>query len=227
MEVILLERIRNLGFMGDVVNVKRGYARNFLLAQKKALRVSEENKLYFEQKKKEIEAKNLERKTEAQKVAASFKNKFISVIRSAGDTGQLYGSVAKRDVVIALNDIGLIISATQVVLNKPIKILGIHPITIELYPDVSCKINLNIAISTDAAEVQEKTGKVHGILIVEQAEEVKTKYDVSADSDKSLDSKKEEYSKKETSSKKEDSDKSDSKEEPKAEIAADDNSKDV
>ena len=163
MEVILLERVRNLGFMGDVVVVKRGYARNYLLPQQKALRVNEENKLYFESKRKEIETRNIERKSEAERITSDFKDSFINIIRNAGDTGQLYGSVTKRDTVEALAEAGLNIEATNIILNKPIKVVGIHDVQIELYPEVFCNVKLNVAISQDAAEHQQKTGEVYGI----------------------------------------------------------------
>ena len=168
MEVILLERVRNLGFMGDIVDVKCGYARNFLLPQDKALRVSEENKRYFETKKKELEARNLQRKSEAETISKTFNDRYVKIVKKAGDTGQLYGSVTKRDVMEALIETGLIVEATQVMLDRPFKILGIHEVKIELYPDVNCTVKLNVAISDDAAEHQEKTGKVYGLFIQEK-----------------------------------------------------------
>jgi large subunit ribosomal protein L9 len=154
MQVILLQRIGRLGQMGDVVNVKDGYARNFLLPQKKALRATEENRKHFETQRAQLEANNLELKKEAEAVAEKLEGKIFVAIRSAGDTGQLYGSVSTRDVAEAVTEGGFTIDRRQVVLDKPIKTLGVHETTIALHPEVQVKVSLNVARSVDEAERQ-------------------------------------------------------------------------
>jgi large subunit ribosomal protein L9 len=154
MQVILLQRIGRLGQMGDVVNVKDGYARNFLLPQKKALRATEENRKHFETQRAQLEANNLELKKEAEAVAEKLEGKIFVAIRSAGDTGQLYGSVSTRDVAEAVTEGGFTIDRRQVVLDKPIKTLGVHETTIALHPEVQVKVSLNVARSADEAERQ-------------------------------------------------------------------------
>lgn len=154
MQVILLQRIGRLGQMGDVVNVRDGYARNFLLPQKKALRATEENRKQFESQRAQLEANNLELKSEAETIAAKLDGQVFVAIRSAGDTGQLYGSVSTRDVADAVSEGGFTIDRRQVVLDKPIKTLGVHETTIALHPEVSVTVKLNIARSADEAERQ-------------------------------------------------------------------------
>jgi large subunit ribosomal protein L9 len=154
MEVILLERIGRLGQMGDVVTVKDGYARNFLLPQKKALRATEENRARFETERAQLEANNLELKKEAEAVAEKLDGQIFVAIRSAGDTGQLYGSVATRDIAELVTEGGFTIDRRQVILERPIKTLGVHAINIALHPEVIVKVALNVARSEDEAKRQ-------------------------------------------------------------------------
>jgi large subunit ribosomal protein L9 len=156
MEVILLERISRLGQMGDTVRVKDGFARNFLLPQGKALRANETNKKKFEGQRAQLEARNLERKSEAQKIADKLDGKSFVVVRSAGETGQLYGSVSTRDIADILNAEGFTVSRNQVELNQPIKTIGLTNVAIALHPEVEVAIALNVARTTDEAERQAK-----------------------------------------------------------------------
>jgi large subunit ribosomal protein L9 len=156
MEVILLQRIGRLGQMGDVVVVKDGYARNFLLPQKKALRATEENRARFETQRSQLEANNLELKKEAEAVAEKLKGKVFVAIRSAGDTGQLYGSVSSRDISEVVTAGGFTIERRQVAIDRPIKTLGLHPATIALHPEVIVPVQLNVARSEDEAERQSR-----------------------------------------------------------------------
>ena len=154
MQVILLERIGRLGQMGDVVNVKDGYARNFLLPQGKALRASKENMQEFQKRRVQLEARNLELKKEAEAVAAKLNGKRFTAIRQAGDTGQLYGSVSTRDIADVVVAGGFTIDRRQAVLEKPIKTLGVHPVKIALHPEVIVTVGINVARSQDEAERQ-------------------------------------------------------------------------
>jgi large subunit ribosomal protein L9 len=154
MQVILLERIGRLGQMGDVVNVKDGYARNFLLPQKKALRATQENIARFDKNRSQLEARDLELKKEAEAVAAKLGGQAFVVIRQAGDTGQLYGSVATRDIAEVVTAGGFSIDRRQVVLDRPIKVLGIHPIRVQLHPEVVVQVALNVARTAEEAERQ-------------------------------------------------------------------------
>ena len=154
MQVILLERVAKLGQMGDVVKVKDGFGRNFLLPQGKALRATEANKKAFEAQKAQIEARNLETKAEAQKLAERLDGTSYVVIRSASDTGALYGSVTPRDIADAATAAGFTIDRRQVVLVAPIKALGLHGVSVVLHPEVSAKISVNVARSTEEAELQ-------------------------------------------------------------------------
>ena len=154
MQVILLERIGRLGQMGDVVNVRDGYARNFLLPQKKALRATQENIARFEKNRGQLEARDLELKKEAEAVAAKLGGQAFVVIRQAGDTGQLYGSVATRDIAEVVTAGGFSIDRRQVVLDRPIKVLGIHLIKVQLHPEVIVQVSLNVARTTEEAERQ-------------------------------------------------------------------------
>ncbi len=156
MEVILMQRIGRLGQMGDVVNVKDGYARNFLLPQKKALRATEENRARFETQRAQLEANNLELKKEAEAVAAKLEGKIFVAIRSAGDTGQLYGSVSTRDISDVVTAGGFTIERRQVIMERPIKNLGLHGTSIALHPEVIVKVTLNVARSQDEAERQSR-----------------------------------------------------------------------
>ena len=154
MQVILLERVAKLGQMGEVVKVKDGYARNFLLPQGKALRANDANVKAFEAKKAQLEAQNLETKREAEKVAESLDGQTYVIIRSASDAGALYGSVTTRDAADAATAGGVTVSRNQVVLDRPIKELGLHTVTVVLHPEVSVKIRLNVARSAEEAELQ-------------------------------------------------------------------------
>ena len=158
MQVILLERVARLGQMGDVVRVRDGYARNFLLPQGKALRASEDNIKSFETRKAQLEAQNLETRKEAAAVAAKLDGQTFVVIRSASDAGALYGSVTPRDAADAATSAGFTIDRKQVVLTRPIKELGIHEVEVVLHPEVSAQIRLNVARSAEEAELQ-ATGK--------------------------------------------------------------------
>ncbi len=172
MQVILLERIGRLGQMGDVVTVKDGYARNFLLPQKKALRATEQNIKRFESNRSQLEARNLELKKEAEAVAAKLDGKSFIAIRQAGDTGQLYGSVTTRDIVEIVTAGGFSIDRRQVVLDKPIKTLGIHATRIALHPEVIIGVSLNVARTEDEAERQARGEDV--TVIKEEALELET-----------------------------------------------------
>ncbi|MFZ9199533.1 MAG: 50S ribosomal protein L9 [Paracoccaceae bacterium] len=154
MQVILLQRVAKLGQMGDVVNVKDGYGRNYLLPQGKALRASDANIKSFEAKKAQLEANNLETKKEADAVGAKLDGQRFVVIRSASDAGALYGSVTARDAADAATSGGFTVNRGQVVLDKPIKELGLHSVTVTLHPEVVVKIQLNVARSVEEAELQ-------------------------------------------------------------------------
>jgi len=154
MDVILLERVAKLGQMGDVVSVKQGYARNFLLPQGKALRASQANMASFEDRKAQLEAQNLETKAEAEAVSAKLDGQQFVVIRSASDAGSLYGSVTNRDAAEAATQAGFTVDRKQCVLERPIKDLGVHDMAVVLHPEVICTIRLNVARSVEEAELQ-------------------------------------------------------------------------
>ncbi|WP_180897258.1 50S ribosomal protein L9 [Martelella soudanensis] len=156
MDVILLERIAKLGQMGETVKVRDGYARNYLLPTGKALRANAANKARFEAERSVLEARNLERKNEAQTVADVLEGKSFIAVRAAGETGQLYGSVAARDVVEILGKEGFNVSRNQVVLNTPIKTVGVHPVQLQLHAEVEIAIELNVARTAEEAERQSK-----------------------------------------------------------------------
>ncbi len=152
MEVILLERVAKLGQMGEVVRVRDGYARNFLLPQGKALRATKDNRARFETMKTQLEARNLELKSDAGKVGEKLDGLSFVVIRQASETGQLYGSVSPRDIVAILTDGGFTVSRGQISINTPIKSLGLHKVPVALHPEVDVTITLNVARSADEAE---------------------------------------------------------------------------
>jgi len=158
MDVILLERVAKLGQMGDVVKVKPGYARNFLLPQKKALRATEANKKHFETQRVHLEAVNLQRRQEAEAVAAKMKDFSVALIRQASEALQLYGSVTARDIADAVIAKGVKVERQQIELDKPIKTLGLHKVHVALHPEVSVEIGVNVARSADEAEFQAKGG---------------------------------------------------------------------
>jgi large subunit ribosomal protein L9 len=154
MQVILLERVGRLGQMGDVVTVKDGFARNYLLPQGKALRATEANRKRFERERAQLEARNLELKSEAQAVSGKLDGKSFVVIRQAGETGQLYGSVSTRDIASAVTEGGFSIERRQVLLDRPIKTIGLHDIRIALHAEVEPHITINVARSPDEAQRQ-------------------------------------------------------------------------
>jgi large subunit ribosomal protein L9 len=164
MQIILLERIGRLGQMGDVVKVRDGFARNFLLPQGKALRATKENMSHFEKQRTQLEATNLERKQEAEAIAAKLGGRRFTVIRQAGDTGQLYGSVSTRDVADAVTAGGFTIDRMQILLDRPIKNLGLHNVRLSLHPEVEIKVAVNVARTEEEAARQaagEDVTKVH------------------------------------------------------------------
>lgn len=154
MQVILLQRIARLGQMGDIVNVKDGYARNYLLPQEKALRATEDNKKVFEGRRAQLEADNLTHKMEAKAIATKLDGKSFILIRAAGDTSQLYGSVSARDIAAVIIDDGFTVDRNQVVLDKPIKSLGLTSVKVQLHPEVACTVSLNVARSQDKVDKQ-------------------------------------------------------------------------
>lgn len=158
MQVILLERVAKLGQMGDEVTVKDGFARNFLLPQKKAMRATEANKQFFETERARLEADNLKRREEAENVAGQMAGLKCVMVRSAGESGQLYGSVTSRDIAEAVTEAGVKIARNQVVLDRAIKTLGLHDVVITLHPEVSESVIVNIARSEAEAETQFEIG---------------------------------------------------------------------
>lgn len=155
MQVVLLQRVEKLGQMGQVVSVKDGYARNFLIPQKRALRATKENIAHFEAQRATLEAHNLKLKKDAEQLAKKVDGAMVSVIRQAGESGQLYGSVSARDIVEALeNDRGLKIARSQVADRQPIKTIGIHDVRVDLHPEVHVTVRVNVALSEEEAQVQ-------------------------------------------------------------------------
>jgi large subunit ribosomal protein L9 len=153
-DLILLERVEKLGQMGQVVKVKPGYARNYLLPQKKAMRATKENLAYFETQRVQLEATNLQRKAEAEEVGKKLEGLTVVLIRQAGESGQLYGSVAARDIAEAVTAGGFSVNRSQIVLDKPIKMLGLHPIRVMLHPEVGVMVTANVAQSEEGARMQ-------------------------------------------------------------------------
>ena len=158
MDVILLERISKLGNLGDVVKVKPGYARNYLLPQGKALRATDANREYFEQEKSRLEEANARRRTDAEGIAAGLENRSFVLIRQAGESGQLYGSVNARDIADAAKSDGFSVERNQVVIDRPIKELGLHDITIAPHPEIGVTVTINVAQSAEEAEMQAERG---------------------------------------------------------------------
>ena len=170
MDVILLERIERLGQIGDVVKVKPGFARNFLLPTKKALRATEENKKRFEAQRAQIEANNLKRRQEAEKISDKVDGLKVVIIRQASETGILFGSVSTRDIAEGVTKAGFTIDRAQVKLDKPIKTLGLHDVRVALHPEVIVKVKANVAKSEDEAAAQEKAGGFVAQQIEDQAQ---------------------------------------------------------
>lgn len=154
MDIILLERIEKLGQVGDVVTVKNGYARNFLLPKNKALRATAANKKYFETQRKEFEAQNLTAKKDAEAIAKKMKGISIVLLRQASDTGQLFGSATSRDIAVQLGEEGFKLERNQVILDRPIKEIGIHDVRVRLHGEVIIEVSVNVARSSEEAEKQ-------------------------------------------------------------------------
>lgn len=172
MQVILLERIERLGQMGDVVTVKPGYARNFLLPRNKALRATKENISYFDGQKKVLEAENIKRRDEAEKLAKKVDGLKAAIIRQASEAGQLYGSVSARDIADAVAEKGFKIGREQVRMDRAYKLLGLYPVKVSLHPEVSVTVTINIARSPEEAKLQEQKGEA---LIAKREGEEKAK----------------------------------------------------
>ncbi len=173
MDVILLERIEKLGQMGDVVSVKPGYARNYLLPKSKALRATPENSKHFENQRAQLEAANLERRAEAEQVGAKLDGLSVILVRQAGESGQLYGSVNARDIAEQVVDNGFTITRQQVELANPIKALGLHDVQVALHPEVSVTVVANVARSEEEAKIQAETGRA--VLSIDEEEAAQAK----------------------------------------------------
>lgn len=169
MDVILLERIERLGQMGDVVKVKPGFARNYLLPQKKALRATKENREYFEKQRAQLEAQNLHHRQDAEKVAEKLDGQSVVIIRQAGEFGQLYGSVTTRDIAVAVTAAGFTVDRRQILLDVPIKTLGLHKTRVALHPEVTVSVTLNVAPTEEEAAMQ-AAGKTAGAPATPEAE---------------------------------------------------------
>src|ERR1700761_2769649 len=174
-ELILLQRVDKLGQMGDVVKVKPGYARNFLLPQKKALRASKDNRARFEEQRAQLEAQNIRRREEAERIAERVVGLSVGIIRQAGEAASLYGSVSARDVSDAATEAGLSINRSQVVLEHPIKTLGLSQVRVALHPEVSITVTVNVARSAEEAERQARGERVGA-----DAEEDEAEFDAAA-----------------------------------------------
>ncbi len=182
MQVILLERVDNLGNLGDLVKVKPGYARNFLIPQNKALRATDANIAYFETQKKELEKQNEVKRKESEKDAKKLEKLMVVIVRHASEGGQLYGSVAARDIAEAVTaKSGLTVGRSMVVINDAFKTIGLFPMTIALHPEVKVQITVNIARSEDEAKIQEKSGKALIATDMESSEVKKAEADVALD----------------------------------------------
>ena len=171
MEIILLERIEKLGTIGDVVTVKDGYARNFLLPNKKALRANEANRKVFEANRERLESENAERRTEAEKAGGKVEGAELVLIRASSNSGQLYGSVNVRDIADALNEQGHDINKSQIVLERPIKTIGMFDVRVALHPEVQVTVKANVARSDDEAELQRQGVDVLGQVAEEERTE--------------------------------------------------------
>jgi large subunit ribosomal protein L9 len=171
MQVILMQRIENLGQMGDVVRVKPGFARNYLLPQKKAMRATKDNLARFESQRTQLEAENLEQRKEAERVAKDLDGMTVTLIRQAGESGQLYGSVNSRDIAEAVTANGVTLARGQVDLGAVIKVLGLHKVRIRLHPEVAVHVTANVARSDEEAKIQIDSGRVVSAEDLRQAEE--------------------------------------------------------
>ncbi len=171
MEIILLERVEKLGQMGEVVRVKPGYARNYLLPQKKAVRLTDDNRKRFEEQRAQLEANNLARRGDAEAVAAKLRGLTVVLIRQAGEAGQLYGSVNARDIADAVTAAGFTVGRQQIRLQQPIKMLGLHDVAVGLHPEVIERITVNVARTPGEAEMQARTGAAVAGMDADRAEE--------------------------------------------------------
>jgi len=171
MQVILMQRIEKLGQMGDIVSVKPGFARNYLLPQKKALRATKENLARFETQRGHLEAENLKRRGEAERVAKDLDGMTVTLIRQAGESGQLYGSVNSRDISDAVTAKGVTVTRGQVDLGAVIKVLGLHKVRVRLHPEVAVTVTANVARSEEEAQIQMESGRVVSAEDLRQAEE--------------------------------------------------------
>ena len=176
MQVVLLERVEKLGQIGDVVKVKDGFARNFLLPKKKALRATKANLAYFETQRVQLETRNLEHRKEAERIGEKLKGKSFVLLRQAGDRGQLYGSVSPRDIADIVTAGGFTIARTQVPIDKAIKSIGLHPIVVVLHPEVRISVTVNVARTEDEAERQARGEDV----LTEQTEEEEVRVNAEA-----------------------------------------------
>lgn len=181
MDIILLERVEKLGQMGEVVSVKPGFARNFLLPQKKALRATKSNLEQFQTTRVQLEAENLERKSEAEKVAETIDGLKVIIIRQAGESGQLYGSVSNRDISDAVAEAGFTIDRKQVILTNVIKNLGMHTVKVVLHPEVSVEVTANVARSAEEAETQSETGSAFNSAELRDAEDAAVAQEIAAE----------------------------------------------
>ena len=177
MQVILLERVEKLGQIGDVVTVKPGFARNYLLPREKALRATDANKAAFETRRVQLEADNVSRRDEAEGIAAKMADLSVTLIRQAGEAGHLYGSVNARDIATGATDAGFTVSRTQVDLVDPIKALGIYEVSVRLHPEVATNVTINVARSEDEAKIQAETGHAMMSSAQEEAAEAQAELD--------------------------------------------------
>ena len=161
MDVILLERIEKLGQMGDVVTVKPGFARNYLLPRKKALRATEANRAVFDQQRAQLEAENLKHREEAERVAKDMDGMTVVIVRQASDSDQLYGSVTPRDIAAGITEAGVTADRRQIRLDRPIKTVGMHPVRVDLHPEVSVEVTANVARSEEEAEMQARGERIN------------------------------------------------------------------
>lgn len=178
MELILLERVEKLGQIGDIVNVKPGFARNYLLPREKALRATAANKKLFEGKRAHLEADNLKRREEAGAVGEKMDGLIIDLIRQAGEAGHLYGSVSARDIASAVTDAGFTLDRNQVGLTEPVKTLGLFNVPVILHPEVTASVTVNVARTADEAAIQAATG--HAMLSTDAAEEAEARAELEA-----------------------------------------------
>jgi large subunit ribosomal protein L9 len=181
MEVILLERVEKLGQIGDVVTVKNGFARNYLLPNKKALRANEANKKVFEANRAKIEADNAERRSAAEANSGNVEGKQIVLIRASSNSGQLYGSVSVRDIVDALNEQGAEVSKQMIVLERPIKTIGVFDVRVNLHPEVSVNVKVNVARSPDEADLQSQGVDVMAAMFEQDVSGFTEAYDPNAE----------------------------------------------